>query len=154
MGYKFAAFIILLTSVFACQQAQKNTVENMESETTKVSVSDTTQEQGARIEFEEDLHNFGNVFQGERVSFSFKFENKGNQELIISMARGSCGCTVPTYPKKPIKPGEKGAINVEFDSENLLGINQKTVTLLTNSRPYGLYTLTIQASVMPQTSDN
>lgn len=144
---------MLLAGLFSCQgndtASEKGITGIVESGN-----SDTTGNQGAKIVFEEDLHNFGNVIQGERVSYSFKFTNKGNQDLVISMARGSCGCTVPTYPKKPIKPGEAGKIDVEFDSENLMGINQKTVTLLTNSRPYGIYTLTIQSSVMPVTTNN
>jgi len=102
----------------------------------------------AFILFYEDKHDFGTVLQGEKVFYSFKFKNIGNSDLIISTARGSCGCTVPTYPKKPIKAGAEGKIDVVFNSENLIGISQKTITVLTNSNPNGISTLTINANVI------
>ncbi len=102
----------------------------------------------AFILFYEDKHDFGNVLQGEKVFYSFKFKNIGNSDLIISTARGSCGCTVPIYPKRPIKAGAEGKIDVVFNSENLMGISQKTITILTNSNPNSISTLTINANVI------
>jgi hypothetical protein len=138
----------------SCQEhdsAQNNTLTNIK---TTASSNDSQKHNGALITFEEDVHNFGTMVQGEQVSYSFPFINKGDEDLIISMARGSCGCTVPTYPKEPIKPGKGGKIDVVFDSENLIGINQKTITLLTNSRPNGIYTLTIQSSIILPEQNN
>lgn len=87
------------------------------------------------IKFEEEEFNFGKITQGEVVSHNFKFKNIGNSNLIISGANGSCGCTVPKWPKEPIGAGKEGKINVVFSSEGKKGIMEKTVTIVTNCEP-------------------
>jgi hypothetical protein len=83
----------------------------------------------AAITFEKYEHNFGKVKEGEKVSHVFKFTNTGANDLIISDARGSCGCTVPQWPKEPIKPGATGEIKVEYDSKGKSGVQKKTTTV-------------------------
>jgi len=78
---------------------------------------------------------FGTIQQGESPEFTFKFKNTGNEPMIISNAKGSCGCTVPQWPKEPIAPGETGEINVKFNSKNKKGSQNKTVTLTANTTP-------------------
>jgi hypothetical protein len=80
-------------------------------------------------------HDFGKITQGEKVSHKFKFKNNGGSDLIISSAQGSCGCTVPSYPKAPIPPGGEGSIDVVFDSNGKSGKVEKTVTVVTNAEP-------------------
>ena len=87
------------------------------------------------IEFEKDIHDFGKVIQGEKVSYGFKFKNTGNADLLIAQVSTTCGCTVPKYPKKAIKPGEEEIINVMFDSEGKKGIQNKSITVVTNCQP-------------------
>lgn len=87
------------------------------------------------FEFEEEVKDFGQITQGESVKTVFKFRNVGKSNLIISSAQGSCGCTVPQWPKEPIKPGEKGEIEVVFNSEGKSGLQNKTVTLVANTIP-------------------
>lgn len=87
------------------------------------------------IKFEEEEHDFGRITQGEKVSYAFKFTNTGKGNLIIASAVGSCGCTVPEYPKEPILPGQEGKINVIFSSEGKSGIQEKTITVVTNCEP-------------------
>lgn len=87
------------------------------------------------LEFESDFHDFGRVIQGEKVSFAFKFTNTGKSDLIITGVSSSCGCTVPEFPKAPIKPGESGKIDVKFDSEGRRGYQNKTVTISSNAQP-------------------
>jgi hypothetical protein len=96
--------------------------------------------------FDTELHDFGKITQGERVKFAFKFKNTGKSELIISEAHGSCGCTVPEIPKKPVAPGEDAVIGVEFNSEGKHGINEKTVTIISNANPH-TKVITIKADV-------
>jgi len=96
--------------------------------------------------FNEEKHDFGKMTQGEKVSYSFVFKNMGGSELVISSAQGSCGCTVPSYPKKAIKPGETSTIDVVFNSEGKSGLVQKTVTLVTNCNP-STKVLTITSTV-------
>jgi hypothetical protein len=97
--------------------------------------------------FDTEMHDFGKITQGERVKYAFKFKNTGGSELIISDAHGSCGCTVPEIPKKPVEPGEESVIGVEFNSENKRGINEKTVTIISNANPH-TKVITIKAEVL------
>jgi len=87
------------------------------------------------FEFEEKVKEFGTITQGEVVSTQFRFRNVGKTDLIISSAQGSCGCTVPEWPKEPIKPGANGVINVTFNSNGKQGKQNKTVTLVANTIP-------------------
>ena len=76
----------------------------------------------------------------------FKFTNTGSEPLIIEDAKGSCGCTVPVYPKEPIKPGETGEIEVEYSPGKQQGAQSKTVTITANTDPITT-TLNISANV-------
>nr|WP_294777679.1 DUF1573 domain-containing protein [uncultured Flavobacterium sp.] len=84
--------------------------------------------------FQEEEHDFGTIKQGDKPSCEFEFKNTGEADLIITSARGSCGCTVPDYPKTPIKAGESGKIKVSFDSKGKSGETSKTVTILSNTK--------------------
>lgn len=86
---------------------------------------------GAVMTFETTEINYGNIAQGSDPLRKFKFRNTGTEPLVISNAQGSCGCTVPTYKKAPIMPGETGEIEVRYDTQRL-GPFQKAVTLTTN----------------------
>jgi len=99
------------------------------------------------MRFEKERHDFGTISQGERVSTQFKFKNTGGTDLVISDAHGSCGCTVPDYPRKPIPPGGEDVIKVEFNSEGKSGKQEKTVTLTTNCEPPNIV-ITINADVV------
>jgi uncharacterized protein DUF1573 len=88
----------------------------------------------ADFKFEKDEYNFGTIKQGEKVEYDFAFVNSGKEPLVITDAHGSCGCTVPTWPKEPIKKGEKGMIHVTFNSAGKMGMQDKTVTLNSNAK--------------------
>jgi hypothetical protein len=87
------------------------------------------------IKFEEEEYDFGKITQGERVTHAFHFKNIGKKNLVISSAAGSCGCTIPEWPKEPIKSGAEGKIDVVFNSEGKSGYQEKTVTIVTNCEP-------------------
>lgn len=87
------------------------------------------------FEFVEVIKDFGTITQGESVSMTFRFKNVGQSNLIISSAQGSCGCTVPEWPKEPIAPGAEGKIEVTFNSTGKQGLQNKTVTLVANTIP-------------------
>lgn len=78
---------------------------------------------------------FGTVTEGEIVAHTFTFTNTGNEPLIISDAKGSCGCTVPSKPTAPIAPGEEGEITVQFNSKNKKGARNQKVTITANTNP-------------------
>ena len=92
-------------------------------------------EEAASMDFEEMAFDFGAMQEGDKVEHVFKFTNNGKAPLTISEARGSCGCTVPQWPKEPIMPGEKGEIKVVFNSAGKEGRQQKDVTITANTIP-------------------
>ncbi len=85
------------------------------------------------ISFENEIHDYGTIKQGANGICEFKFKNTGKDPLVISNARGSCGCTVPTWPKEPIMKGETGIIKVSYDTKRV-GAFTKTVTLNSNAK--------------------
>ena len=87
----------------------------------------------AEITFEKDIHDYGTIKQGANGVYEFKFKNTGKEPLIISNAQGSCGCTVPEWPKQPIRPGESSTIKVSYDTKRIGAIN-KTVTIYSNAK--------------------
>ena len=84
------------------------------------------------FEFVEEIKDFGEITQGEIVSTTFRFRNVGESDLIISSATGSCGCTVPEWPREAIAPGETAKMKVTY-ATNRVGPINKTVTITSNS---------------------
>lgn len=78
---------------------------------------------------------FGTIQDGEVVSHTYKFTNTGSEPLIISDAKGSCGCTVPSKPTAPIAPGATGEITVQFNSKGKPGARDQKVTVTANTNP-------------------
>jgi len=73
-------------------------------------------ESGAKIEFSKETHDYGTIKNGANGECVFEFKNTGDAPLLISNSRGSCGCTVPEWPKEPIAPGATGTIKVKYDT--------------------------------------
>lgn len=97
------------------------------------------------ITFDKEIHDYGTIKQGADGNCEFKFKNTGVEPLIISAAKGSCGCTVPTYPKEPIMKGQTGSIKVHYDTKRV-GAFTKTVTINSNAKSE-VKTLTIKGVV-------
>lgn len=142
------SFIIFSTS---CKE-QRTDISTNDVMNTK-SADGNSKSDLPEIKFEEETHDFGRITQGEKVTYSFKFKNTGDANLIISSASGSCGCTIPDYPKKPILPGEEAVINVVFASEGKSGIVEKSVTIVTNCEP-STRIIYIKANIIVPTSAN
>jgi hypothetical protein len=87
------------------------------------------------IRFAEEIKDFGDIPQESTNKYAFEFTNTGLEPLIIENATGSCGCTVPNYPKEPIMPGKSGVIEVEYKPGQQEGPQQKTVTVTANTEP-------------------
>ncbi|MCB0517577.1 MAG: DUF1573 domain-containing protein [Lewinellaceae bacterium] len=107
---------------------------------------------GPVMTFETTEVDYGEILQGADPLRVFKFKNTGDEPLIISKAKGSCGCTVPSYPKEPILPGESANIEVRYDT-NRIGPFQKTVTLTTNESTPD-HTLKIKGKVNAKPSED
>ncbi|MDX2303750.1 MAG: DUF1573 domain-containing protein [Microscillaceae bacterium] len=100
----------------------------------------------AKMDFKENLFDFGTVKEGKVVEHTFEFTNTGSVPLVIKEATASCGCTVPQWPKEPIAPGEKNVIQVQFNSQGKPGNINKTVTIQANTYP-PITTLQIKGTV-------
>ncbi len=87
---------------------------------------------GPAIQFEKLVHDFGNITQGDNAEVEFVFTNTGDAPLLLSNAKSTCGCTVPTFSREPILPGQKGKINVRYDSNRIGQIN-KQITVESNA---------------------
>jgi hypothetical protein len=87
------------------------------------------------VNFGETEHNFGKINQDSENTKIFSFTNTGTEPLIIEKATGSCGCTVPKFPKEPIAPGATGEIEVVYKPGKQKGSQQKTVTVTANTEP-------------------
>ena len=100
------------------------------------------------IQFAQMEYDFGVIDQNSTNPTTFSFTNTGDSPLIISDAKGSCGCTVPDYPRQPINPGETGEIKVVYKPGTQANQQQKTVTITANTEP-ATTVLRIKANVTP-----
>ena len=121
----------MLSVSVAQAQTQKQKVSTSEVKVTGA----TKAENYAEIKFDTLRHNFGKFSKNDPiVKCSFKFTNTGTAPLVIHQAFASCGCTVPTFTKEPIKPGDKGVIDVTYNgTDKFPGHFQKTITIRSNA---------------------
>ncbi len=116
---KFALICLFATMAFGFANAQ-------ETEKKEVPAN------GAKITFTEMEHNYGTIMKGGNGDCEFSFKNEGNEPLILSNVKASCGCTTPSYTQKPVMPGETGTIKVHYNTNNVGGFS-KTVTVTSNA---------------------
>jgi len=108
--------------------------------------------QGAAIEFEQEVHDYGNIPQGANGTYSFVFTNTGTEPLLISNAKGSCGCTVPTWPQEPIATGASAKLDVTYDTQRI-GAISKTVTINSNAVNEPIKVIRIAGNVLAPDSE-
>lgn len=163
MNARHLLILIALGGLIACQQNRfsqsEKTVEEIKAEgplTNADIIRNPVSADGpqdtvnvARLAFEETSFHFGEVTEGEVVSHTYAFTNTGKVPLIISDARSTCGCTVPTWPKDPIEPGESGSISVEFNTTNKQGDQRKPIIITANTYP-ARTTVYLQGFVRPK----
>ncbi len=114
----------------------------------KTSAAKTAKVNGAGMVFESETIDYGTIAHNADGRREFVFRNNGNKPLIITNAVGSCGCTVPTFPKEPIAPGAKAVINVKYATDRV-GQFSKTVTVTSNAEGQTTKVLTIKGNVLP-----
>jgi hypothetical protein len=144
----FAAIMILCAGIiaFSFTSCNNNRVSSDVIENPNTANGNGDLSQLPSFKFEEESHDFGKILQGETVSYPFKFRNVGKSDLVISDVSTSCGCTVPSYPKVPIHPGQEGAIKVSFNSAGKRGFQNKNIVIVANTQPNTLI-LRIKAEV-------
>lgn len=128
---KFIIFIVLFTFSFAFAQMS-----------------------GARLEFIEDGHDFGNIKEGTIAEHIFNFINLGSDTLFVKNISTSCGCTAGILSKSTILPGEKGSIKVSFDSQGRIGAQTKIIYVTSNDVDKPSKTLMIKANVLKELPRN
>ena len=136
MMKKSAVIVFLGLGLMACKQDATSKIDvSKQIERTEVSLDQVDTPTDVKMDFEAVEWDFGDINQGDVVEYAFKFTNSGSDPLIITNAKGSCGCTVPEWPRAPVAPGESGVIDVKFDSKGKKGKQNKRVTLTTNMVP-------------------
>ena len=100
----------------------------------------------------DNTHDYGTVPEGPKAEYDFEFKNVGKKPIIITEAHGSCGCTVPTWPKEPIMPKKKGKIHVIYNTDHRPGIIQKDVYITSNAQQNPMV-LHIKGTVTPKPAD-
>ncbi len=125
-------YILLISvSIAACNQKASKT---QKLDAGAIETDESTNKEPV-ISFDKKIWDFGTINDGEVVEHTFRFTNTGTNDLIISNASASCGCTIPEWPKEPIAPGEKGEIKVEFNSNGKKDMVTKDITILANTNP-------------------
>jgi hypothetical protein len=133
---KVFLIIVIYMGIFSCKQDASSKIDLSRKINRNILTPDLIDNPSdAKMDFENKEWDFGLIEAEEIVSYSFEFVNSGSDPLIISSAKGSCGCTVPEWPKVPIVPGERGFIDVTFNSKGKKGKQNKRVTLTTNVVP-------------------
>jgi hypothetical protein len=150
MNKYFAMLMTAALLLTACGEAEETnkTVASVEEVTKEDGIANSSlmhnpvtadevvsPETAAKIEFVEEVFDFGEITEGEVVEHIFKFKNTGENPLIINNAKGSCGCTAPEWPRSPIEPGGEGEMKVKFNSKGKNGKQDKTVTITANTLP-------------------
>ena len=141
--------IVAVISAFSFTSCKENAATKVSNE--KVAESETRDASASKFPkmiFTESEFDFGTINQGTAVEHVFKFTNTGEAPLVIVNAKSTCGCTVPSYPKTPIAPGDSAEMLVKFNGS---GKNQvsKTVTITSNTLQ-GTETISIKAFVNPK----
>lgn len=126
--------ITCLAFLAACSNPDNSETHSSETEVTAAS-GEVSAENAPAFKFEKEAFDFGQITEGQTVTYDFKFKNIGKSPLIISSATATCGCTVPEYSKQPIAPGEEGVIKVLFNSAGKPGMQNKVVTITANTIP-------------------
>ena len=145
--------LLIFSVMFSCNDAAKKVNNNNNRLSTDLvknhqSFNNASQEiLQPIIEILESEYDFGIIKQGEKATHDYKIKNIGNSDLLITSAKGSCGCTVPEWPKEPISPGSIAKIKVTFDSKGKIGKQSKRVTLMTNAIP-NVKILTIKGEII------
>lgn len=125
------------------QSATNNKVQKTQPENNKVEELGSTS--AAEISFETIVYDYGNIAKESDGKCSFSFINTGKEPLVLSNAKASCGCTVPSWPKDPIMPGGSGVISVVYDTKKTGPFN-KTITIMSNANNSSVV-LTIKGNV-------
>lgn len=146
----FALVALATLSLTACKNEASEKVDQSKKELAEE--RDTQKQSFPKMEFEESEYDFGTVEEGEVVEHTFVFKNTGDAPLIVSNAAASCGCTVPTWTKESIAPGDEGEMLVKFNTSGKPNQQMKAVRITANTQS-GKETIRIKAFVNPKNAN-
>lgn len=143
------AVLTVFSATFSNAQTKKTTKKQpaKKEAAAPAAKADAPKVEGAGMLFENETIDYGTIPHNADGKREFVFVNNGNKPLIITNATGSCGCTVPSYPKEPIAPGAKAVIGVKYATDRV-GAFTKTVTVTSNAEGQASKTLTIKGNVL------
>ncbi len=130
-------------------QAKKTVKKEVAKKEAAPAKVDSPKVDGAGMLFENETIDYGTLPHNADGKREFVFVNNGNKPLIITNATGSCGCTVPSFPKEPIAPGAKAIIGVKYATDRE-GAFTKTVTVTSNAEGTASKVLTIKGTILPK----
>ena len=142
-------FILSSSVLVSCGKGNATAKINKDNLETAKSRDVAIKKGAASIAFESKEYDFGTVNEGDIIETVFKVTNSGKTDLVITDAKVTCGCTVPVWPKKPIKPGQTEEIQVRFNTSGKQNRQQKNITLITNTET-GREILTLKGMVTPK----
>lgn len=143
------AILFSTTLIVSCGNGNATTKINKENLESAKSRDVAIKKGAALISFDNNVYDFGTVNEGDVIETTFKVTNSGKTDLVITDAKVTCGCTVPVWPKKPIKPGETESVKVKFNTSGKQNRQQKNITLITNTES-GREILTLKGMVTPK----
>lgn len=135
--------IFLLTGLTSCQNDGSS--ESQRAVNSTVYESDTSAY--PEMTFDTQSYDFGRVYEGEIPGWSFVYVNSGDRELIINNVTADCGCTIPSYSKAPVTPGQQERVRVLFNTSGRSGKQLKKIKVETNGKP-AVIELTITAEIV------
>tara|TARA_S200000501_G_C20816464_1_gene740767 strand:- start:368 stop:820 length:453 start_codon:yes stop_codon:yes gene_type:complete len=138
-------YVFLLVLNSCAYHEEKNIIDLVQSPLTANSNFDEVAM--PEIEIDQDFFDFGEIQQNKSVNREFIVRNIGNAPLIIRSVKGSCGCTVPEWPREPVLSGSQAIIKVTFNSGTKQGKQNQRVTLVTNAIP-STKVLTITGTIL------
>ena len=125
--------LMSISLLFSCKQesalakVKSENVANAEARDVKIS-------EGIPVmEFDQRTYEFGTVDEGDVIEGTFKITNTGKSDLVILSAKASCGCTVPSWPKEPIKPGDTAELTFKFNTRGKPNQQNKSITIKSNA---------------------
>ena len=144
---QFAMVMVCLLGLFACapQSMEVTASENEDGKNDVKLIEKQAAKPLSSINWDAEVHDFGNIPKDEPVRYTFTFTNTGNEPLILENVKSACGCTTPSWTKEPVAPGETGEIVAEFNAKSP-GNFAKTLTVTTNTEP-ATHRLTLKGMV-------
>ncbi len=143
---------VALIAAFSLNTANAQDVKKAKkvvSKKAQIAKVESSKVDGPGMLFDTETIDYGTVAPNSEGKREFSFVNNGNKPLIIESTQGSCGCTVPTKPEKPILPGERGVIGVKYDTSRAGQPFTKNVTVKSNAVGQETKVLTIKGVVLP-----